>query len=199
MGFTLMTPLVAKTIVILTMVAWYIIRFRHAHRSRRTPITHSHRDRREQLLLIISLCGLGAVPFIYIVTGFPWFADYPFRPAQAWLGLICAIGTVVLFRLTHKALGRNWSVSLDLRENHRLVAEGIYRYVRHPMYSAFWLWAVAQALLLPNWIAGPAGLVGFGILYFGRISREEQMMLKQFGAEYRDYMDKTSRIIPKIY
>ncbi|MEZ5785048.1 MAG: protein-S-isoprenylcysteine O-methyltransferase [Xanthobacteraceae bacterium] len=194
-----MTPLVAKTIVVLTMVAWYIIRFRYARRSHRTPVTYSDRDRREKALLLISLSGLGIVPFIYAVTGFPAFADYAFQPALAWLGLLCAIGALVLFRLTHKALGRNWSVSLDLRENHRLVADGIYRLVRHPMYSAFWLWALAQALLLPNWIAGPAGLVGFGILFFGRVSREEQMMLNSFGDEYRVYMEKTYRIIPGIY
>jgi protein-S-isoprenylcysteine O-methyltransferase Ste14 len=67
------------------------------------------------------------------------------------------------------------------------------------MYSAFWLWALAQLLLLPNWIAGPAGLVGFGILFFGRLGREEQMMLEKFGDEYRAYMARTKRIIPGIY
>ena len=41
--------------------------------------------------------------------------------------------------------------------HYMLVTNGIYRRIRHPMYSAFWLWAIAQALLLPNWIAGPAG------------------------------------------
>ena len=48
------------------------------------------------------------------------------------------------------------------------------------MYSAFWLWAIAQALLLPNWVAGFAGLVGFGTLYFGRVAREERMILENF-------------------
>lgn len=49
------------------------------------------------------------------------------------------------------------------------------------MYSAFWLWTIAQALLLPNWIAGFAGLAGFGILFFGRVAREGRMMLQTFG------------------
>src|SRR2546430_6060986 len=51
---------------------------------------------------------------------------------------------------------------------------GVYRHVRHPMYAAFFLWAIAQALLLPNWIAGPAGLVGFGTLFGLRVRREER-------------------------
>ena len=83
-------------------------------------------------------------------------------------------------------------------ENHELVTEGIYRTVRHPMYSAFWLWAIAQALLLPNWIAGFAGLAGFAVLYFGRVAREERMMLETFGDSYRAYMARTGRVFPSI-
>jgi protein-S-isoprenylcysteine O-methyltransferase Ste14 len=86
-----------------------------------------------------------------------------------------------------------------VRENHQLITAGVYRHVRHPMYTAFWLWAVAQALLLPNWIAGLAGIVGFGTLFFGRVAREERMMLESFGDEYRTYMERTSRIIPRVY
>ena len=52
------------------------------------------------------------------------------------------------------------------------------------MYTAFWLWAVAQALLLPNWIAGLSGLVGFGTLYFMRIEKEERLMLETFGEAF---------------
>jgi protein-S-isoprenylcysteine O-methyltransferase Ste14 len=194
-----MTPTLAKAVIVLIMVAWYIIRFRYARRSRRTPVTRSARGPRETALLLISLSGLGLVPLIYVATGFPTFADYRFQPVLAWLGLVFAIAALVMFRLTHKALGRNWSVSLEVRENHQLITAGVYRHVRHPMYTAFWLWAVAQALLLPNWIAGLAGMVGFGTLFFGRVAREERMMLESFGDDYRAYIQRTSRIIPWVY
>jgi protein-S-isoprenylcysteine O-methyltransferase Ste14 len=104
-----------------------------------------------------------------------------------------------LFYRVHIELGRNWSDSLEVREQHALVTHGLYRYVRHPMYTAFFMWALAQALLLPNWIAGPAGLVGFGTLFLFRVGREEQMMLDSFGDEYRAYMKRTARLIPGIY
>ncbi|MGZ9105278.1 MAG: protein-S-isoprenylcysteine O-methyltransferase, partial [Rhodoplanes sp.] len=139
-----MTPTLAKAAVVMIMVGWYVIRFRYARRSRRTPVTRSARGRLETILLTISLTGLGIVPFIYVATEFPAFADYAFQPALAWLGLFFAIAALVMFRLTHKALGRNWSISLELRQDHRLITEGVYRHVRHPMYTAFWLWAVAQ-------------------------------------------------------
>jgi len=66
------------------------------------------------------------------------------------------------------------------------------------MCSAFWLWAIAQALLLPIWVSGFAGLVGFGTLYFGRVAREERMMLETFGDRYRAYMARTGRVFPWI-
>jgi protein-S-isoprenylcysteine O-methyltransferase Ste14 len=66
------------------------------------------------------------------------------------------------------------------------------------MYTAFWLWALAQAILLPNWIAGLAGILGFGTLYLFRVGREEAMLLEAFGDEYRDYMRRTGRVIPRL-
>jgi protein-S-isoprenylcysteine O-methyltransferase Ste14 len=64
------------------------------------------------------------------------------------------------------------------------------------MYSSFFLLALAQLLLMPNWFAGTSGLVGVGLLYAFRIRQEEGMMLERFGADYRDYMASTKRLIP---
>jgi protein-S-isoprenylcysteine O-methyltransferase Ste14 len=195
----MMTPGVAKFAFVMMAIGWYLLRYEYARRSRREKILRSARGPRETALLLVSLTGLGILPLIYIVTAVPHFADYVFRPAQAWLGLFFAIAALVMFQLTHRALGRNWSISLDVREDHQLITNGIYRKIRHPMYSAFWLWAVAQALLLPNWVAGFAGLIGFGTLFFGRVAREERMMLETFGDGYRDYMARTGRVIPWRY
>jgi protein-S-isoprenylcysteine O-methyltransferase Ste14 len=194
-----MTPTLAKAFLVLLAVGWFIIRFPYARRSRRTPVAHSMRGTRELILLLASSTGFGLLPLLYMAFGFPRFADYAFQPAQAWLGLFVALASLAMFRLTHHALGRNWSVSLELREQHALVTQGVYRHVRHPMYTAFWLWAVAQALLLPNWVAGFAALVGFGILFFGRVAREERLMLEKFGDEYRAYMSRTYRLVPGVY
>ena len=194
-----MTPFLSKLVFALLAIAWYGIRYKYARRSSRTPVLRSARGPRETALLLVSLSGLGLLPFLYIFTGMPRFADYTFRPALAALGVLLAIVSLVMFQLTHRALGRNWSVSLDVRVDHRLITDGVYRQVRHPMYSAFWLWALAQALLLPNWVAGLSGVVGFGILFFGRVAREERIMLDTFGDSYRQYMSRTFRVLPKIY
>jgi protein-S-isoprenylcysteine O-methyltransferase Ste14 len=85
-----------------------------------------------------------------------------------------------------------------VREQHALIKSGVYRLVRHPMYSSFFLLGAAQMLLLPNWLAGTSGLIGAGMLFAFRVLREERMMLESFGDEYRSYMANTKRIIPWI-
>ncbi len=194
-----MTATIAKIIWLVFGIAWAILRQRPGKRSRKTPVRYSARGAREFILLGASLTGLGIVPFVYVATHFPRFADYPFTPVLSYLGVAVDVVCLWMFHRTHRDLGENWSVSLDLRERHTLVTTGIYALVRHPMYSGFWLMALAQVLLLPNWIAGPAGLVGFGILFFGRVGREEEMMISAFGDEYRAYMGRTARVVPWIY
>jgi protein-S-isoprenylcysteine O-methyltransferase Ste14 len=194
-----MTPLVAKTIWIIGCIGWFAIRLPHQRRSRKTPITSRVARARELMLLSISYSGLGVVPAIYVITGAPRFADYAFQPALAIAGTFAFAGALYMFHRSHRDLGRSWSVTLEIRDRHRLITHGVYRLIRHPMYTAFWLWALAQALLLPNWFAGFAGLVGFGTLFFGRVAREERMMLDNFGEEYRAYMTRTYRVIPGVY
>ena len=194
-----MTATLAKIIWLAFGVAWLLLRQQPGRRARKTPVSYSARGAREFALLGVSLTGLGIVPCIYLATHFPRFADYPATPALSYLGIAVDCVCLWLFYRAHRDLGHNWSVSLDLRERHTLVTTGIYATVRHPMYAGFWLMAVAQALLLPNWIAGPAGLVGFGILFFGRVRREEEMMIAAFGDEYRTYMRDTARVVPWLY
>lgn len=194
-----MTPLVATLIWWAGAIAWYVIMHPHVRRSRKTPTAQRHERVRERVLMAISFTGLFAVPAIYSFTGAPRFADHPFRPVLAWLGVLVLVSALLLFFHTHRRLGRFWSVTLEIRQNHGLVTDGIYRFVRHPMYSAYFLWALSQALLLPNWIAGPAGLVGFGTLFAFRVRREERMMLAAFGDAYAEYAARTKRIIPGVF
>ena len=79
------------------------------------------------------------------------------------------------------------------------MTSGIYRYVRHPMYTSIFLYALGQALVVPNWIAGPANLVAFCVLFAVRVQSEEQMMAEKFGDQYRIYQAKTKRLIPGIW
>ena len=194
-----MTLFLAKLIWGLGVIGWFAIRFRHQQRSRKTPKLRRSDRAREAVLLTISICGMLVAPLTYVISDQPKFATYPFMPGWHGSAPRCSRWRSGCSIARTSDLGRNWSVTLEIREQHKLITTGIYSRLRHPMYSAFWLWALAQALLLPNWIAGPAGLVGFGTLFFFRIGREERLMVEMFGDEYRRYVERTDRIIPGVF
>jgi protein-S-isoprenylcysteine O-methyltransferase Ste14 len=195
----MLSPLVFKWIWFVGGALWFVIRFPHQKRARKIKVDKSVGGQRDQALLMSSLTGLAIIPLFYFITGEPAFADYPMTVWQGPVGVVLLVAALVLFHATHKQLGRNWSVTLDTRKSHKLVDTGVYRLVRHPMYSAFWLLAVSQAFLLPNWIAGFSGVVGWGILYFLRVGREEALMIDTFGDDYRVYMKRTARVVPWVY
>lgn len=180
-----------------------VVRARRASRNEQNPIA----DERgvtslEKLLMLFVLLGMQVIPLIYIFSSWLDFADYRLPTTAGlvvgWTGAtIFAVALWLLWR-SHADLGRNWSPTLQVREEHSLVTRGVFGHIRHPMYAAHWLWAVAQALLLQNWIAGLAMMAAFLPLYLHRVTREEQMMLEHFGDEYRSYMNRTGRIVPRL-
>jgi protein-S-isoprenylcysteine O-methyltransferase Ste14 len=192
----MITSTVCEIVWFAGLVAWYIIRYPFERRAKKVGVTKSLFGWRESGLLSLAFLGLWIVPLIYSLTGFPAALDRPLIPTIAILGVVALCGALLLFYRSHADLGRNWSISLEIRNEHRLVTTGIYRFVRHPMYSSFFLLAVAQLMLLPNWFAGATGLIGVGMLYAFRIRQEERMMTERFGAEYRDYVAHTARLIP---
>jgi protein-S-isoprenylcysteine O-methyltransferase Ste14 len=150
-------------------------------------------------IVLVSLAGIGLdIPLVYLFT--PWldFTDYNLPGWSGWVGTIVFAAALVLLWRSHVDLGRNWSPTLQIQPEHTLVTHGVYRHIRHPMYAAHLLWAIAQGLLLANWLAGWIFLATFVLLYLFRVPKEEQLMLDQFGDTYREYMTHTGRIIPRI-
>jgi len=149
--------------------------------------------------LLASLWGLAIlIPIVHMFTRWLSFADYNLPAWAGWIGVATFAMALWLLWRSHADLGQNWRITTEIREGHTLVTSGIFRYIRHPMYSAHWLWGIAQALLIHNWIAGLASLIIFLPMYLLRVRREEQMMLEKFGEEYRLYMRQTGRIIPRL-
>jgi protein-S-isoprenylcysteine O-methyltransferase Ste14 len=156
----------------------------------------------EKLLLFISFLGMQLIPFIYIFSSWLDFADYKLPVGLSlilgWSGSVVFAAAIWVLWRSHVDLGPNFSPELKIRKEHALVTDGIYRSIRHPMYGSHWLWALAQAMLLQNWIAGLSMLVAIWSLYSNRVTREEFMMCDRFGDEYRDYMGRTGRFLPRF-
>ena len=188
----------AKAVILASSIVMIIIRAPHGQRSRSVKVVKSRKGSLEVALLTIAWLGF-LVPLIWVATPLLAFADYPLRPAPFVTGTLgLAIGLWLFYR-SHADLGTNWSITLEVREKHQLITQGIYRHVRHPMYLALLLYSLGQAIVLPNWIAGPSYLVAFVLLFAFRVHREERMMLDQFGKDYESYMARTKRLIPGVW
>lgn len=193
------STVLGQTIWVIGLIAWFIIRYPYARRARRTATLRREGTWRERLLLAIAFAGLFAIPVLNLATGWP--RAFAYDPGYACVVFGAALFAIALwlFRRSHKDLGRQWSAALEVRQDHQVVRNGVYRTIRHPMYASFWLWAAAQALLLPNLVAAASGLVAVTILFFTRVGFEERMLIDAFGEDYRRYMQETKRIIPGIY
>lgn len=170
---------------------FYVVR----NRSKNAP----DRKRTRDPLLFGPSLGMFVTPILYAQT--PWldFANYRLPVWAGWLGAgLFAVALWLLWR-SHADLGRNWSPVVEIQEKHTLVTDGVYRYIRHPMYASHLLWGIAQCLLLQNWIAGWNLLVAMIPFCWVRIPREEKMMLDNFGDVYRDYMQRTGALIPHFW
>lgn len=166
--------------------------------SRQFQQTRDVPDRLDRFFTILPIFGMLVFPLIYALTSWLDFANYLLPVWAGWLGVVIySTGLWLLWR-SHADLGRQWSVNVELQDEHNLVTHGVYSRMRHPMYSAHLLWGLAQPLLLWNWVAGYTLLVFMLPLLFYRIPREERMMVNSFGEEYQDYIGRTGRFFPKI-
>ena len=179
------------------VIAQVVIRYPYQKTAREGQKTEQRVSRTENILLVFLSVFAVLIPLVYSLTHWLDFANYRL---PAWLGscgLLLLVFSLFVFWRAHFDLKANWSPSLEIRLDHTLVTDGIYRLVRHPMYLSQLLWALAQILLMQNWLAGPLNLLFFIPFYFLRLRAEEKMMLDRFGEQYRLYMQTTGGIIPK--
>ena len=193
-----MNPWIAKAVVLAATVVMMAIRAPHGHRSRSVKVAKSHKTPLVTGLLVFAWVGF-FVPLIWIASPAFSFAEYPLRPGPLVVGVMCFVIGLWLFYRSHADLGTNWSITLEVREHHRLITHGVYRLIRHPMYSALVLYSLGQALVIPNWVAGPSNLIAFAVLFALRVGAEEKMMVQQFGDEYAAYTARTKRLLPRVW
>lgn len=150
-------------------------------------------------LVALVMTGQIAIPILSVSTPLFRWASYALPASAVWPGACAMAAGLWLFWRAHADLGESWSVTLELNSRHRLVTEGVYRAVRHPMYASFFIMGLAQALLIDNWIAGCSALAAVAVLYVFRKPHEEAMLIEHFGDEYKVYMSQTGGIVPRVW
>lgn len=193
-----MNPWLAKAVILVAFIATILIRAPHGKRSRAVKVVTSRKGPMEVFLLTLAWIAF-FLPIFWIAT--PWlaFADFPLYPFPLVAGsLLLALGLWLFYR-SHADLGVNWSVTLEIRDSHRLVTTGIYRHIRHPMYSALLLYGLGQMMTAPNWIVGPSYFIAMILICALRLGPEEKLMKGHFSEEYEAYTSRTKRFIPGLW
>lgn len=182
----------------LAVITEMAIRAPISRKQRKEPKSSRQVTSQEKTLLGLLFLAMFFIPLFYALTDWLDFANYTLPTWAGWLGVVILATALTVFWRAHADLGLNWSPTLEIREKHELITRGIYGLIRHPMYASQWLWVIAQPLLLQNWVAGWLDLLVFIPFYLLRVKAEEQLMLEQFGEQYRSYMQKVGAVFPKM-
>ena len=195
-----MSPRAFVLIYVAGLVAVRVLSRLATHRGSRSEsrgtVVDRRVDAREALLMGLFLLGGLVLPLMALG---PWLSSfsYTLRDWVSWMGVLVMGCASLLHWRAHADLGRNYSATVLVRERQSLVTDGVYAWMRHPIYASLWLIVIAQPLLVHHWIYGLSGLPTFALLFFHRLRREEGMMISAFGDQYRDYMRQVGGVIPK--
>ncbi|TNJ28894.1 Isoprenylcysteine carboxyl methyltransferase [Giardia muris] len=155
----------------------------------------------ETLLLspqYLTALGIGLMEYLIEKRLFNW-KEGVYGRVSFWCGLI---GIVVGELLRKMAMLQNrWfthMIATERRNGHRLITTGVYRYIRHPGYAGWFIWAISTQIMLAN----PISTIGYGVVswYFfnDRIKYEEALLLDFFGLEYEKYITRTVTGVPGV-
>lgn len=120
----------------------------------------------------------------------------PFPNWLRWLGVALGVVSLTFYAWSRQTLGQEWSSILRVRTKPQLITTGPYARIRHPIYLAMMGFLTSLALITVNWFMIAFLVVSIVDLAL-RIPKEEQMMIEVFGGEYKAYMQRTGRLIPK--
>jgi protein-S-isoprenylcysteine O-methyltransferase Ste14 len=154
----------------------------------------------------------GLIKHLQLFIGIPTLANLivfafdPFSRGNEFVSItaeLTAVG-VIVFNLAalmilwaHVSLGRFWSGDLGTRSDHVLIETGLYRWVRHPLYSSFILLTLGLFLMTGDWLVGLSMLAYFSTVA-ARTWKEEEMLLSRLGLRYAVYQIQTGRFLPRI-
>jgi protein-S-isoprenylcysteine O-methyltransferase Ste14 len=136
--------------------------------------------------------------FVYII--FPDTLIWPIIDTPVWIKVLGLVFTAIgmIFELyTQISLGKHFSAYLHIRNDHKLIMIGPYKYIRHPMYTALTMVLFGLFLASSNLYVGfplPIFVLVIGL----RIGKEEEILVEKFGSEYIAYMKTTGRFFPKF-
>ena len=146
----------------------------------------------------LSLIGFVAILIYILKPNWLAWASLSFPLWLRWIGVGIALAGFALLQWAQITLGRSWSDTPRMMKRQALITSGPYQFIRHPIYMAFILILSSTFFISANWLIGLtwAGMTVLDIA--SRIGFEESLMVEYFGDQYREYMKKTGRLLPRL-
>jgi len=154
-------------------------------------------ERHSQSWLWLSVVGSLILALFYKnMAWLPIPIEYVLRQ---WLAIIiCATGLGLRYWAVVK-LGRFFSTHVSIQNQHNLITDGPYKWIRHPAYTGVLLALAGAGLAMGDFLA----LLVLTTIPFAtfklRIGIEEKLLIKQFGPQYLAYLHKTYKLLPPFY
>ncbi|TET99819.1 MAG: isoprenylcysteine carboxylmethyltransferase family protein [Anaerolineales bacterium] len=193
--------IIFRTLFILSGVAMFAIRIYYQSKVRGDLRRSEMRDRGPRLIpgSIAALVTLifGA-EYIFFPGTFSWAYLIHFPTWLRYFGVVLLVAGISLLWLAHHHLGKSFHSLVVLKEDQVLVESGPYRFIRHPIYSAYFMNYIGGGLLASNWVLAVIPVVFFGLFIALRVDGEEKIMVEKFGDRYIHYMKHTGRFLPSI-
>src|SRR2546423_32805 len=184
--------LLAGFLIVVPLGLWYRLK----------SVTAERLDRRQEGLFILitsRLCGVAVLAGLAIFFIHPASMAWAGMPVPAWLrwmGLVLGAMAGTLLIWAFHSLGPNLTDTVVTRKSHTFITNGPYRWVRHPFYLSVGLAVLANSLAAANWFFFVPSGIALPLLVL-RTGKEEKNLVSRVGDDYRNYMQRTGRFLPR--
>lgn len=196
------TDLSFRILLLILFVGFVAHRGYYSHKYSPTEDTTLKKRESHWVARLANLLSLPALiaTFLYIfVPGWMAWGSWPLPIWLRWGGVGIALMGFALLQWSHWTLDKNWSDQPRLIQKQALVTAGPYRWIRHPIYTAFLLILGSTFFLSANWFMGAFWLAAIGLEIMSRIQFEEALLAEHFGEPYRIYTRQTGRLLPRLF
>lgn len=164
--------------------------------------TSTIKDEYNRSILIISFLSLPIILFLpyfeYKVILYQILTPSIFNWTIIAGSILLLLGGTLLL-ISRMQLGKYGGPRIVIEKEHQLITNGVYKYIRHPMYLGFLFIFFGYSLSLGSLFMTLVICFVFLLIFKNRIDIEERLLLSEFGEEYANYMKRTKRLLPFLY
>ncbi len=197
--FALRIAFLVSYILLIVIRGYYTKKTPFARKSRKERFADIKREGLPSAIVFLGMFWIQMIVALFYVLDVQLISwSYFILPLEIRvLGVILGAISILCVLWVHRTLAGSFSATLEVYEDHQLVTSGPFTRVRHPLYSAHTLFNAGMVLISVNWIFLLFLIIAIPFTYW-RLSKEEVMLIEQFGDQYREFIKRTGRLFPKL-